>query len=107
MLRTALRLAVILLPAAHAAAEVPSGDVTAGRELVRAQCSTCHDAEGSPHGQRQGPPLAAVAAMPSTTSTSLHAFRITPHANMPDYRLTPQQIDDVATYILSLRRRGR
>jgi hypothetical protein len=38
---------------------------------------------------------------------SLHAFLITPHANMPDYRLTPQQIDDVVTYILSLRPRGK
>jgi hypothetical protein len=55
---------------------------------------------------QQGPSLAAVAAMPSTTSISLHAFLMTPHANMPNYRLTAQEIDDVAAYILSLRQRG-
>ncbi len=106
MLRTVLPLAVILLAAAQATAEVPSGDATAGREVVKAQCSACHNGDASARG-RQGPSLAAVAAMPSTTSMSLHAFLIAPHANMPDYRLTPQQIDDVVTYILSLRQRGK
>ena len=105
MLTKVLPLTVLLLVAAHAIAQVPSGDAAAGRELVRAQCSTCHDREGSPRGRRQGPSLAAIAAMPSTTSISLHAFLMTPHANMPNYRLTPQEIDDVVTYILSLRRR--
>jgi mono/diheme cytochrome c family protein len=105
MLRAVLPLAVILLAAAQASAQVPSGDATAGRELVKAQCSTCHDGEGSPRGRQQGPSLASVASMPSTTSISLHAFLMTPHVNMPNYRLTPQEIDDVVTYILSLRRR--
>jgi hypothetical protein len=35
---------------------------------------------------------------------SLHAFLLTPYANMPNYRLTSQEIDDVVVYILSLRR---
>jgi mono/diheme cytochrome c family protein len=35
---------------------------------------------------------------------SLHAFLLTPHANMPNYRLTSEEIDDVVAYILSLRR---
>jgi hypothetical protein len=41
--------------------------------------------------------------MPATTSMSLHVFLLTPHANMPNYHLTPQEIDDVVAYILSLR----
>lgn len=107
MFRTVLPFVVVLLAAAQAVAQAPSGDATAaGRELVKAQCSTCHDGEGSPPGRQQGPSLAAVAAMPSTTSISLHAFLMTPHANMPNYLFTPQEIDDVVTYILSLRRRG-
>ena len=105
MLRTVLPFVGVLLAAAQAIAQAPSGDATAGQELVKAQCSTCHDGQGSPRGRRQGPSLAAVAAMSSTTSISLHAFLMTPHANMPNYQLTPQEIDDVVTYILSLRRR--
>jgi mono/diheme cytochrome c family protein len=84
-------------------AQVPSGDAVAGGKLVQEQCSTCHDREGSPRSRKKGPPLAAVAAMPSTTPMSLHAFLMTPHANMPNYQLTPQEIDDVVAYILSLR----
>ena len=106
MLRTVLLFVAALLTAAQAIAQVPSGDAAAGRDLVNAQCSPCHDGEGSPRGRRQGPSLVAVAAMPSTTSISLRAFLMTPHPSMPNYRLAPQEIDDVVTYILSLRRRG-
>lgn len=105
MVRTVLPFVVILLAAAQAIAQASSGDATVGRELVKARCSTCHDREDSPRGRQQGPSLAAVAAMPSTTSMSLHAFLMTPHVNMPNYQLTPQEIDDVVAYILSLRRR--
>ncbi len=102
MLAKVLPFVVTLLVATHALSQVPPGDVAAGRELVRTQCSTCHEG-GSARAGRQGPSLAAIAAMPSTTSMSLHAFLMTPHANMPNYRLSPQEIDDVVAYILSLR----
>jgi mono/diheme cytochrome c family protein len=99
-----LFLLLILLAAAPAFAQVPSGDTMAGRRLVETQCRACHDGEGSLSTPHQGPSLRAVAAMPSTTSMSLHAFLLTPHAKMPDYRLTSEEIDDVVAYILSLRR---
>jgi mono/diheme cytochrome c family protein len=106
MLRIVLAVVVILRAQVPATAQVPSGDANAGWQLVKAQCSTCHDGEGKPRNPQQGPSLAAVAAMPSTTSISLHAFLMTPHADMPNYRLTTREIDDVVTYILSLRQRG-
>jgi mono/diheme cytochrome c family protein len=49
------------------------------------------------------PSFAAVAAMKSTTQLSLQAFLQTNHHNMPDWRLTRQQVDDVVAYILTLR----
>ena len=94
---------LMLFAAAPANAQLPSGDVSAGQKLVQADCSSCHDGKGSVPTRQQGPSLRAVAAMPSTTSISLHAFLLTPHANMPDYHLTPREIDDVVAYILSLR----
>ena len=42
--------------------------------------------------------------MPSTTSMSLRVFLQSPHANMPDYRLTRDQLDDVVAYLLAQRR---
>jgi mono/diheme cytochrome c family protein len=89
--------------AAPATAQVPSGDVAAGRQLVQASCSTCHEERRQMSAPQSGPSLQAIAAMPSTTSMSLHVFLLTPHGNMPNYRLSPQEIDDVVAYILSLR----
>lgn len=107
MFRTGVPLAAVLLATctAQAIAQVQVGDAAAGRELVAAQCSTCHAVDGPPTPSQRAPSLAAVAQMPSTTSLSLHAFLLTSHPTMPNYRLTPQQVDDVVAYILSLRRR--
>jgi mono/diheme cytochrome c family protein len=41
--------------------------------------------------------------MKSTTALSLQAFLQTSHHNMPDWRLTRQQVDDVVAYIVTLR----
>ena len=49
------------------------------------------------------PPFPAIARMPSTTEMSLRAFLQTPHARMPDYRLSTPELDGVVAYILSLR----
>ena len=88
-------------------AAAQSGDPDMGRQLAQTWCSGCHvvtpnASQGSSNG---APPFAAVANMPSTTSMSLHAFLQSPHPPMPDLRLTGGQIDDVATYILGLRRK--
>ncbi len=100
----ALSSLLTLFAAAPAFAQALAGDVSAGRQLVQAECSACHEEKAPLSTLPQGPSLRAVAAMPSTTSMSLHVFLLTPHANMPDYHLTPQEIDDVVAYILSLRR---
>jgi mono/diheme cytochrome c family protein len=42
--------------------------------------------------------------MKTTTEMGLHAFLQTPHQRMPDLHLSREEIDDVAAYILSLRR---
>jgi len=99
----ALSSLLMLFAVAPAIAQLPSGDASAGQRLVQAECSSCHDGKGSAPTPQPGPSLRAVAAMPATTSMSLHVFLLTPHANMPNYHLTPQEIDDVVAYILSLR----
>ncbi len=83
-----------------------SGDADAGHQLARRWCAGCHivDAEQR-HGSATGvpPPFKAVAAMPSTTSLSLHAFLQTPHDRMPDFKLSRGELDDLSAYILSLK----
>jgi mono/diheme cytochrome c family protein len=101
---TAPRILVVLAAScAPALAQVPEGDAAAGQKLVEERCSACHAVEPGKRATQEAPPLEAVARMPSTTSLSLHAFLLTPHPTMPNFRLTPREVDDVVAYILSLR----
>lgn len=82
------------------------GDADAGRELAKKWCSGCHVV--SPQQQHASndavPSFASIARMPSTTAMSVRAFLHTPHPPMPDLQLSHTEVDDLATYILSLRR---
>ena len=96
-----LSASLVMLWAMYAAAQVAEGDVAAGRRLVQARCGGCHAI--APRGDKSMS-FSAIAHMPATTSLSLHAFLLTPHPTMPNYRLTPAEIDNVVAFILSLRR---
>lgn len=97
-------LALVTVPVRAAAQD--EGDATAGRRLAETWCSSCHVVDPAlHHGSDNGAPaFSAVAAMSSTTPLALRAFLQTPHAQMPDLHLSRNEIDDLAAYILSLRR---
>lgn len=99
-------LALFCVLAAPALAQPEPGDARAGRRLAATWCADCHRiARGGPGPATDAaPPFAAIAAMPSTTSMSLRVFLQSPHASMPDYHLTRDQLDDLVAYLLSLRR---
>lgn len=84
------------------------GDTDEGYRLATSWCSGCHQVGPGAQDSTSDaiPSFRAVAAMPSTTSTSIRAFLSTTHAVMPDFTLTNGQIDDVGAYILSLRGAG-
>ena len=82
------------------------GDIAAGRRLAENWCSSCHVVDAS---SRQGvsngaPTFPAIARMKSTTPMALRAFLQTPHSRMPDLHMSREEIDNITTYILSLRR---
>ncbi|MCX8135069.1 MAG: cytochrome c [Roseococcus sp.] len=96
-----------VLVATPAAAQGPAPALIGeGQRLAQQWCANCHAVAP---GQR--PPAGdaaasfpAIAALPSTTEMSLRVFLQTPHAAMPDYRLSRAELDAVVAYILSLRR---
>lgn len=101
--RLLLVLAVMVPGAALAAGD--RVEVTRGQELAHAWCASCHAVD---RGQLRGPNLdapsfGAVAKLPSNTELALRAFLSTPHGDMPDIKLTPDQIDEIIAYILSLK----
>lgn len=100
----AVALAVTLLATAVAFSAGTHVDVDNGHQLARAWCRSCHAVEPretvGPYADV--PTFAAIARLPSTTATSLRVFLTTPHGDMPDIKLKPDQIQEIVDYILSL-----
>jgi mono/diheme cytochrome c family protein len=88
-----------------ALAQIEPGDPGAGKQLAATWCANCHRiAPGGPGPASDiAPSFAAIAALPSTTSMSLRAYLRTPHANMPDYRLSREELDDIVAYLLMVK----
>jgi mono/diheme cytochrome c family protein len=109
----------MLLAGAAAGAQGLPGSPERGRTLAEAWCVECHpvapgDREPSavpilrPEKPDEfviveTPAFQAAADDPAATEAALRVFLQTPHANMPDLRLTRAQTDDVIAYILSLK----
>jgi mono/diheme cytochrome c family protein len=101
-------LAGILACAAYAA-HADDGDPRAGRAFATDNCQQCHEIG---NGRKLLSPLAAgpafrdVANASTTTPLSLHVFLMTSHPTMPNIILSKKEVDDVVSYILSLRRQA-
>ena len=103
----ACAIAALLFVRLHNAsgATLPSDSVSAGHRLAEAWCRDCHAIEAATAGTRGSPPdFVAVANRPSTTALSLKVFFKTSHQRMPNLIIAPDQADDLANYILSLKR---
>jgi mono/diheme cytochrome c family protein len=101
-----LSAAMIVAISAHQADAQTEGDPDAGGKLAQTWCENCHVV--APSQQRAtstgAPAFTAIAAMKSTTFMGLRAFLQTPHDRMPDLHLSRDEIDDVAAYIISLKK---
>jgi mono/diheme cytochrome c family protein len=90
---------VVLAPAASSAADLAAGELLADK-----WCAECHGVRGG----RLGPNLAAptfpeLAAEPSITAYSLRALLRAPHETMPQITFTPDEMEDIVGYIISLK----
>jgi cytochrome c len=78
-------------------------DVQKGAQLSRQWCANCHVIDRKQAGAvPQGPPTFSVVAQ-SMTADQLHAFLSHPHGAMPDLALSRAEIDDLISYIETLR----
>lgn len=89
------------------AAPAWAGDPDAGRVLAEKWCTNCHMVAPTQETATAigVPTFSSIARMPSTTETSLKVFFQSPHVRMPDLHLSLPEIDDLTSYILSLRDR--
>ena len=96
-------LAVIVSTAVATLTDAPA-DPMAGQNLADKWCSECHGIRAervSPN--RAAPTFPELAAEPSITEYSLRALLRSPHETMPHITFTPDQLDDIVGYIMSLK----
>ena len=105
MRRVVLGLAAWIACAVWSSAQAATADPTAGRATATASCSGCH-LVGDDAGQRvvEGvPTFRAIARDPAMTESRLRGFLNKPHPPMPEISLTRREIDNLVSYIQSLK----
>ena len=102
-----IALAALLLIRLHNAAGAPlaQDSISAGQRLAEAWCKRCHSLEATTAGTlSRAPDFVRIANRTSTTELSLKVFLRSNHRSMPNLIIAPDQADDLASFILSLRR---
>jgi mono/diheme cytochrome c family protein len=100
--------AAYMLSPSHAQ-QSPGPSAERGQQLAQTLCSTCHLTPGSARepartGTPEGiPTLHAIANKPGQTGQHITNILITPHAPMPTISLTMDEIDDLLSYLDTLR----
>ena len=73
--------------------------------MARVWCANCHVIGPKATGSvPQGPPSFPAVARSGMTADQLRAFLSHPHGSMPDLSLTRAEIDDLISYIETLRK---
>ena len=80
-------------------------DHSAGRSLAEHWCAECHQVTAS---RKTSPNPAAprftdIAAGPGASELSLRLLLQSQHATMPQIRMTAEQMDELVSYIMSLK----
>ncbi len=95
-----------LVGTAHAQ-DMRQGNALEGKRLALDLCSGCHVV--APEQVRPAidvvPPFTTIANNPDTTEFRIRGFlHDTPHPIMPNFIFTDEEVENLITYILSLRR---
>jgi cytochrome c len=86
------------------AARPANADAANGAQIAQQWCAHCHVTGGNPgRAVPQGPPSFQTVARSGMTADQLRAFLSHPHGAMPDLALTRAEIDDLISYIATLR----
>lgn len=107
-MRLAFASTLLFLSGAVAPALAQGSDVSAGKRIAQETCATCHAIGADPKEVSPNPKAPAfhdVAQMPSTTELSLKVFLQSSHRDMPNFILSPEELNPVVGYILGLKKK--
>jgi mono/diheme cytochrome c family protein len=99
---------VACAPVSQEARKAPQGSVAAGRHIAEVQCAGCHAI--GPTGESRNPaspPFRTLSRNYPVTALE-EAFAegiLVGHPEMPEFRFTPQQIEDILAYLQSVQER--
>ncbi len=101
--------AAVLLIAPFPGLAQEAGNPSRGQNYARAHCAECHGVETarddfSPNPD--APDFAVVANTPGMTERAVGVWLQTPHPSMPNLMIAPADRDDLAAYVMSLRKPG-
>jgi mono/diheme cytochrome c family protein len=100
--------ALIISIALSTPAGAQSADPSVGRHLAVTTCGACHQIESaaSPQSAKPvAPSFMDISRMPSTNELAIKVFLRSSHRAMPNFILSPEEIDSVAAYIVGLARK--
>lgn len=80
------------------------GDPARGLEVVRKWCAQCHAVDGTPPPKSQAPLFVDVASRQDHDQARIRAFLDEDHFPMTTFRLLPDEKDDVAAFLASLKK---
>ena len=99
------RFGSVAAAAVFAAATTAGAAPPAGESLADRVCSECHAVKpGQVSTNPNAPAFAELASQPSITEYSPRVLLRTPHEKMPNLTLKPDEVDEITSYILSLKR---
>lgn len=104
MIRTVLALPFFAILLAAPSAQADPGDTARGRTIAEQQCARCHDIAKGGAFKKMPPSFQAIAIYRTEPDIWSRIIAPSPHAAMPEmtWALTPQEVQDVLAYILSL-----
>jgi mono/diheme cytochrome c family protein len=79
-------------------------DVKNGQRLSERLCAACHAIGAAPTRFNREPSFAAIAARQDVSSDMVTSFLLLPHATMPNTQLSRKDAQDIAAFIMNMRK---
>jgi cytochrome c len=109
MTKSVARVAIVAVSAGFvASASAQSADPSLGKHLAETVCSACHQsdpASQAPGPNPEAPSFLDISRTPSLSDLAIKVFLRSSHPSMPNFILSPEEIDSVTAYIRSLSRK--
>jgi mono/diheme cytochrome c family protein len=90
-----------LFATAHAAF---AQDVANGQRLSERWCTECHMIGTEPPKHNRAPPFAVIANKETVNAEMIASFLLLPHATMPNLPLSHKDAEDIAAYIIGMKK---